>query len=295
MKSAQNLLTQICAIVIPVFGMSMLAQANTEVEPNATASSAQAIAASSGALNVTGNLTFLGFDPRTRQPIRDVDFYSFFAIAGDRIGIDVSGVSNSVALFGVSPSYDLLTSGDVSSRISGYVVTESGTYTIAVANNSAFFSNGGTVSGGVFAEGAYSLNVSGLSQPLMEISIDVKPRHRKVARINLRKKKTVRVALLGDSNGFDVTDVDRQSLTFGATGDENTLRRCRSRVKDVNRDGVPDLVCKFSLRGAGFDVDSFEAVLKGKTRDGTAFYGSDQVTVKARRKKHRRVSHRSRR
>lgn len=311
MKRAQKLLTRICAIVISVFGMSMLAQANSEMEPNSSISSAQAFAASSSELNVSGNLTFLGFDPRTRQPILDVDYYSFFAFAGDSIDVDVSGVNNSVALFGLAPGHARLASGDMSSRMSGYVISESGMYTVAVANNGAFFSDGGTVSGGAMEQGAYSLSVSGLSLPLMQVSIDVKPHHikhhrkhhrkyhrkhhrkyhSKVARINLKKERAVKVAILGDNNGFNVADVDVQSLTFGATGDEKTLRKCKRRVKDVNRDGVPDLVCKFSLRGADFDVESFEAVLKGKTRNGTAFYGSDQIAVK----EHRKVSRRSRR
>ena len=99
----------------------------------------------------------------------------------------------------------------------------------------------------------------------------------------------MKVAILGDANGFDVADVDPKSLTFGATGDEKTLRKCKRRFKDVNHDGVPDLVCKFSLKHAGYDKGSTDAVLKGETRDGVAFYGTDQVEVKKRHK----VAHRS--
>jgi hypothetical protein len=132
-----------------------------------------------------------------------------------------------------------------------------------------------------------------MSMPTLKIKIAVKPRHhKKVARLNLRKKRKVKVAILGDSNGFDVADIDLKSLTFGATGDEKTLRKCKRRFKDVNGDGVPDLVCKFSLRGSHFEADSSEAVLKGKTKSGKAFFGSDSVKIKAERKK---VAHRSRR
>ena len=127
--------------------------------------------------------------------------------------------------------------------------------------------------------------------PSLEIKIDVKPRRHKAARLNLRKKRKVKVAILGDPN-FDVAYIDPKSLTFGATGDEKTLRKCKRRYKDVNGDGVPDLVCKFSLRGSNFEADSTEAVLKGKTKGGKAFYGRDSVTVKAKRKK---VAHRSKR
>ena len=289
MKLKQNLMTSIGVIVASVFVLSLSAQASSEIEPNSSLASSQGFA-SSGNLNVSGSLTFLGTDPRTRQPIRDVDFYSFFAFAGDKIDVGVSGVNNNVALFGLTPGYALLATGDASSDINGHVIKESGMFTVAVANNKAFFYSGGAVAGGDFEEGAYSLSVTGLSVPLVQIDIDVKPRHKKVARINLRKRRSIKVAILGKPGVLDVVDVDPKSLTFGATGDEKTLRKCKRRFKDVNRDGVPDLVCKFSLRHADFDKDSTEAVLKGETRDGVAFYGTDQVEVKKRRK----VAHRSR-
>ena len=290
MKPKHKLLTQVGAIVVSVLSMSLLAQANTEDEPNSPASLANTFATSSSGLVVSGSLTSSG-DVR-RGATYDVDFYSFFAFAGDSINIGVNGVSSSVALFGVAPDYAYLASGDTSSRMDGHGITESGMYTVAVANNGAFFSDGGIVNGGVVEQGDYTLSVSGLSMPSLEIKIKVKPRHhKKVARINLRKKRKVKVAILGDSNGFDVADIDPKSLTFGATGDEKTLRKCKRRFKDVNGDGVPDLVCKFSLRGSHFGADSSEAVLKGKTKRGKAFYGSDSVTVKAERKK---VAHRSR-
>ena len=96
MKPTHKLLTKVGAIVVSVFSMSMLAQANSEIEPNSPASSAQTFAASSSELNVSGSLTYRGFDPRTRQPIRDVDFYSFFAFAGDNIDIAFAKRRNDV-------------------------------------------------------------------------------------------------------------------------------------------------------------------------------------------------------
>ncbi len=289
MKLTQKLLAHIGAIVVLVFGISMSAQAvNETTERNEPIANAQGLPDASGEFNVSGSLAFLGFDPRTRQPIRDVDFYSFFVHAGDSIDIGMSGdVDTSVALFGLAPDYDLLADNGLSSGMSGHVITESGMYTVAVANSGAFFSDDGTVTGGESKQGAYSLSVSGLSMPSLEIDIDVKPRHHKVARINLRKKRKVKVAILGEA-GFDVANIDQSSLTFGAYGDENTLRKCKRRFKDVNHDGVPDLVCKFRLRDTGFEADSSEAVLKGRMKDGTEFYGSDKISVK----KHERVARR---
>ncbi len=289
MKHTQKLLTQIGAIVISIFVMPTLVQANSEMEPNSPILSAQAFATASSELNVSGSLKNV---LAGRFPIRDVDFYSFFAFAGDSIDIGVSGVGvdavdTSVALFGLAPGYALVASGDASSRMSGRVITESGIYTVAVANSGAFFSGGGTVDGGALAQGAYSLSVSGLSMPSLEITIDVKPRRHDVARINLRKKRKVKVAILGEA-GFDVAKIDQSSLTFGAYGDEKTLRKCKRRLRDVNGDGVPDLVCKFRLRDTGFDADSTDAVLKGRTKGGKQFHGKDRISVK----KHERVARR---
>jgi hypothetical protein len=125
----------------------------------------------------------------------------------------------------------------------------------------------------------------------MEINIDVKPRRHKVARINLKKKRSVKVAILGGSD-FDVAKIDRDSLTFGATGNEYTLHKCKRRLRDVNRDGNPDLVCKFRLKGTNFEADSTKAYLSGETLDGRVFHGSDDISVKKHRKK---LAHRSKR
>lgn len=281
MKRTQKMLTHIGAVALAMSCVSMAVQAATEVEPNSSVSSAQSVAPESGALGVSGNLTHRGMDPRTRQPIRDVDFYSFNASAGDRLDFGVSGVASSFALFGAAPGYALLDTSDSTGRISGYSVPQTGTYIVAVANSGAFFSNGGTVSGGGFEQGDYNLSVTGFALPSFKISIDVKPRHKRKTRINLEKKERVKVALLG-SDSFSVADVDIGSLTFGANGDERTLHKCKRRFKDVNRDGHPDLVCKFKLDGAGFKADSVSATLRGETKSGAAFQGSDEVSVRTR-------------
>ena len=280
MKPTQKLLTRVGVIVMSIFVMPTLAHANIE--------EAQMLEASSSELTVSGSLVNTG----GRRPIRDVDFYSFFAFAGDTIDISVTGdgdVNTSVALFGLKPGYALLDDDDLNSTISGHPIMESGMYTVAVTNGGATFSGGGMVSGGIPDFGSYYLRVSGISMASMEIDIDVKPRRHKVARINLKKKRSVKVAILGGPD-FDVANIDRDSLTFGATGKEYTLRKCKRRLKDVNRDGMPDLVCKFRLKGTNFEADSTKAYLSG-TVDGRAFHGSDDISVK----KHRKLAHRSKR
>jgi hypothetical protein len=89
MKPTQKLVTGIGIIAVTVFGFSSLAYAVNEKEPNSSVSSAQALPASGSELNVSGNIATTV--ERGRAPDYDVDFYSFFAFAGDSLDVNVSG------------------------------------------------------------------------------------------------------------------------------------------------------------------------------------------------------------
>jgi len=86
--------------------------------------------------------------------------------------------------------------------------------------------------------------------------------------------------------------VDRKSLTFGADGDELSLVGCHAEGIDVNRDRRKDLVCRFELRKAGFEVGDIEGVLKG-TAEGSRFEGRGPVKVvmKGKKRKHQHNHH----
>lgn len=73
--------------------------------------------------------------------------------------------------------------------------------------------------------------------------------------------------------------VDRHSLTFGATGDEQSLIFCEPFNFDVNRDGRRDLTCYFLKEQAGFECGDTKGILKGKTVDGMFIEGKDSVKV----------------
>lgn len=87
------------------------------------------------------------------------------------------------------------------------------------------------------------------------------------------------------SAAFDATtEVDRASLTFGATGDEASLHLHGGRnavpncgVEDVDGDGLADLVCHFDTQKAGFSAGSTEGILKGQTTGGLDLIGQDAV------------------
>jgi 6-phosphogluconolactonase (cycloisomerase 2 family) len=86
------------------------------------------------------------------------------------------------------------------------------------------------------------------------------------------------VAILSAS-GFDATQVDTTSLTFGHTGSEPSLDSCQSNPQDVNGDGLNDLVCRFVIREGNFIPGDTQAVLHGKTLSGTPFVGTSPVNV----------------
>ena len=87
----------------------------------------------------------------------------------------------------------------------------------------------------------------------------------------------VGVAVLA-SDSFDVEKVDADSLTFGKTGDEESLKFCLQKLVDVNRDGKEDLLCYFYADKTGLYSEDTEAILKG-IYDGFPFEGMDSVKV----------------
>ena len=306
------------ALSTPVLGETIPEQGNGLNDGNSLVTSAQAVDISSGSVVIAGDL-FFTFEFIAEPPPgmgifhKDVDFYSFFASAGDRIVVDVDGgiggaasIDTKIGIFGLAPDYpklaenenaDVVDEGSENLKdpyIDGFLVPADGIYTVAIAGMSAVFMDGGEVMGGAGGErgtGDYQLKLSGSTAPSAQVTIAITSKKfkkkgkkkNKVARIDLKKNKHIKVAILG-SKHFPVSDIDASSLTFGAVGNEDTLRKCKYRTKDLNKDGEPDLECEFSLRGSGFSKHSHEGVLNGQTSDGRPFSGSDRVKVKGKLK-----------
>ncbi len=93
-----------------------------------------------------------------------------------------------------------------------------------------------------------------------------------------RSGDKMEVAILSGS-GFDATQVDTTSLTFGHTGTEPSLDSCNATPRDVNGDGLNDLTCRFVIRESGFVPGDTQAILRGKTSSGTPFVGTAPVNV----------------
>jgi hypothetical protein len=281
-------------------------------DANSLVTTAQSVDISSGSLTISGELLFSiqFFPPPIGMSVfrTDVDFYSFFASARDEITVNIDqgvggarSIDTKLGLFGPAPDYVKLAENDDSydddgdgvfkdPRIDGFVIPASGVYTIVVTGRGSVYMDGGEVGMGAAGNGDYLLKISGASALATVVDIAISPEKKKrkkkhkAAKIDLKKKKDVKVAILG-SRDFPVSEIDTSSLTFGAVGNEKTLRKCKSRTKDVNRDGEPDLECKFSLRHSGFSKHSLEGVLNGQTSDGRSFSGADLVEVKGKLKK----------
>jgi probable HAF family extracellular repeat protein len=117
-----------------------------------------------------------------------------------------------------------------------------------------------------------------LLTPRITVPLDVKPGS-SINRINPRSRGKIPVAILSAPTFVAPTEVDQASLTFGRTGDEPSLVSCKSKPKDLNGDGLLDLVCHFATRTAAFRAHDRMAHLKGKTVSGMALTGFDSVSI----------------
>jgi uncharacterized repeat protein (TIGR01451 family) len=93
--------------------------------------------------------------------------------------------------------------------------------------------------------------------------------------------RLVHVTILSNSS-FDAPNaVDRSSLTFGHSGNENSLHRQGRDCwrNDVNRDSLLDLICNFVIRRTGFQPADTVGILKGMLLDGTSFEAQDSVII----------------
>jgi len=98
--------------------------------------------------------------------------------------------------------------------------------------------------------------------------------------INPRSEGRVSVAILSSATFDAPTVVDQSSLRFGPTGTEANFRNCLRRgAIDVNRDGKADLVCRFSIRAAGFKRGDSVGVLRFADKNGLPYEGRDVIVT----------------
>jgi len=90
------------------------------------------------------------------------------------------------------------------------------------------------------------------------------------ATINLSSQGRVPVAILTTAD-FDATTVNGATVRFGRTGTEASPTHWA--LEDVNGDGKLDIILMFPTQQTGIQPGDTQAVLMGRTRDGTPFRG----------------------
>jgi len=100
-----------------------------------------------------------------------------------------------------------------------------------------------------------------------------------ISPINLESRGKIPVAILSTPLFDAPSKLDKSSLTFGRTGYENSLAFCSANPVDMNGDGLLDQICHFKTQLAGFQSDSTEGILRGKTVDGFNVEGHDSVKI----------------
>jgi hypothetical protein len=120
----------------------------------------------------------------------------------------------------------------------------------------------------------------------VKVAIDVFPGQRWFTRRDWKRRDLIPVAILS-SRTFDPRSLDVSTLTFGATGDEQSLRHCTRTRHSLNRDRRPDMICFFRAEQAGFGPSSERGVLRGLTTSGTSVEGTAMLKSVPEKKKHK--------
>ena len=110
-----------------------------------------------------------------------------------------------------------------------------------------------------------------IKQPIQVVSIDIVPK-KDPNIINLKSGGFVPVAVLTEGD-FDSQGVDPGSTRFGPSG----AKAERYRIKDINRDGYPDLLLYFRIQQTGISCSDTDATLIGETSGGHSFTGKGTI------------------
>jgi hypothetical protein len=312
MRKKLGVRSAVVAAFLAASGVSNLAFAIPEAEPNDSITAAYGLpAGDGGTIEVTG---VIGVESPEADATTDVDFFSFEGNEGDVVTLDIDGgmkpwsttersLDSYIAVFGpgfAGPLTMLDESDDEmpddgamieDARIDNFTLPKTGTYWVGVSSSPRFFTHGGFVTSDFLhftSNGRYTLLISWAAPTtpeLQHINIEIKPGSKEVSFINPKAKGSIPVALLS-SDKFKPLEVDLESITFGAKGGEQSRLRCNKNGADLNHDGIPDLLCHFDSQIAGFQPGDTAGHLKGKKSDGKSFQGRGNLkaVVEKRRK-----------
>ncbi len=112
-------------------------------------------------------------------------------------------------------------------------------------------------------------------QTCLDASIDVKPGNSQNT-ISLSSRGSIPVAILTTST-LNARTVNPSTFRFGRTGTEAAPTQWA--LEDVNGDGKLDLVLHFNTQATGFQAGDAQAILMGRTLNGTPFRGTDTINT----------------
>lgn len=112
------------------------------------------------------------------------------------------------------------------------------------------------------------------------VPIDIKPGNKRNV-INPRSRGGIWVAVLSDDE-FDPRQIKVRTVRFGP----DEAKATRYYVRDVNRDGLGDLLLRFKIPQTGIACGDKEATLTGETFGGQSITGTDSIKTVGCRKKH---------
>ena len=317
MKKIRGIFWVVASALLATYGAPAAAQAVGEVEPNYDSalpdpmSVAQRLTiGSDGTVTVNGDLESNGVDVFSFSAHAGATSCTGDQVTAEIVSSrsDMTGdiIDTFLAIHSPAPEYKALSwnddkdagAGNYNAYISKYCIQQDGVYYVIVTGAQNRVADGGAsvVDGGNRDRGSYTLVISGVSPTVaseppptsdtgstpepsvMQISIEIKPWPGTVmARINPNAKGDIPVALLS-AQGFNALEIDESSLTFGHSGDEQSLTKCLKRGYDVNRDGRPDKICHFDNRASKFEVTDDKGIVKG-TIAGKSFEGNGMLKV----------------
>jgi Tol biopolymer transport system component len=111
-----------------------------------------------------------------------------------------------------------------------------------------------------------------------QILIDIRP-GKSPNYINPKSKGKVDVAILSNRYTDIIKTLDQTTLTFGYMGDEQSFIRCEKETKDINSDGLPDLICRFKISYTGFKVADADGILRFRDINGNPYEGRDLIVT----------------
>src|SRR5207247_4828874 len=111
--------------------------------------------------------------------------------------------------------------------------------------------------------------------PPLQIALDISrgtfPNH-----THPKSRKNIAVAIRTTAT-FNATTVNAATVRFGATGTE--AAPVKYALKDVDKDGAPDMLLRFKTRDTGIGCGKTSASLTGETVGGQALQGSDAIVT----------------